>query len=114
MPIKRWFLLFAMFSIAGLSVLGLPGNGYAEQSRLGAGSPSASIKGTWRSAKETLTFNADGTAIFRGKRYYYAVSSGGTIQLTGKHGSLTLPYQLAGGKLTLTVDGKRTVYTRRR
>ena len=114
MSTKRWFLLFAMLSFAGLSVFGLPGNGYAEQSRAGAGGPSASIKGTWRSAKETLTFNANGTIIYKGKRYYYAVSSGGTIQLTGKHGAVTLPYQLAGGKLTLTVDGKPTVYSRRR
>lgn len=114
MSIKHGFWLLAALSLGGLSAMGLPGNGYAaEQARHMAAKPSAAIKGTWRSAKETLTFNADGTAIYRGKRYYYAVSTGGTIQLTGKHGSATIPYQLAGGKLTLTVDGKSTVYTRK-
>ncbi len=115
MFLKRWLLLFATLLFVGLSVTGLSGICYAaEESRVGAGKPSASIKGTWHSAKETLTFNANGTIIYKGKRYYYAVSSGGTIQLTGKRGSLTIPYQLAAGTLTLTVDGKATVYTRKR
>jgi hypothetical protein len=115
MFIKRWFWLFAALLFTGLSVIGLSGNGYAtEQSRVRSGMPSASIKGTWHSAKETLTFNANGTINYKMKRYYYAVSNGGTIQLTGKSGSLTIPYQLAGGKLTLTVDGRAMVYTRRR
>lgn len=115
MFLKRRFLLLTALVLFGLSVTGLSGKGYAaEQSRARSVQPSALIKGTWHSAKETLTFNANGTIIYKGKRYYYAVSSGGTIQLTGKHGSVTLPYQLAGGKLTLTIDGKSTVYTRRR
>lgn len=115
MLLKRWFWLFATLLFTGLSLTVLPGNGYAaEHSRARSAMPSAAIKGTWRGAKETLTFNANGTVIYRGKRYYYAVSNGGTIQLTGKQGSLTIPYQLAGGKLTLTVDGRATVYTRRR
>ena len=110
----RWLLLLTMLLFFGSSVIGLSGTGYAaERSHAGKGSPSASIRGTWRSAKETLTFNSNGTIVYKGKRYYYAVSSGGTIQLTGKHDSVTLPYQLAGGKLTLTIDGKSTVYTRR-
>ena len=101
--------------LATLLFIGLSGNGYAaEQSRAGSVKPSAAIRGTWHSAKETLTFNANSTIIYKGKRYYYAVSTGGTIQLTGKHGSVTIPYQLAGGKLTLTVDCKATVYTRKR
>ena len=115
MHIKRRFLMLATLLLFGLSVTGLSGKGYAaEQSRVRSGQPSALIKGTWHSAKETLNFNANGTIVYKGKRYYYAVSSGGTIQLTGKRGSLTIPYQLAGGKLTLTVDGKTTVYTRMR
>ncbi len=115
MFLKRRFLLLATLLFFGSSLIGFSGKGYAaEQSRVRSGQPSALIKGTWHSAKETLTFNANGTVIYKGKRYYYAVSSGGTIQLTGKRGSLTIPYQLTGGKLTLTVDGKATVYARRR
>ena len=114
MLMKRRFLLFVTLLVIGLPG-GLPGDGYAVgQTHAMSGNPSALIKGTWYSAKGTLTFNANGTVIYKRKRYYYAVSSGGAIQLTGKHGSLTIPYQLAGGKLTLILDGKPTVYTRRR
>ncbi len=114
MYLKRPFILFAMLLFAGLSVAAAPRTYAAEPSRAGSSKPSEAIKGTWHSAKETLTFNPNGTIIYKGKRYYYAVSTGGTIQLTGKQGSnLTLPYQLVGGKLTLTVNGQPTVYTRR-
>lgn len=112
---KYRYLLLVALVFFGLPVACLSGNVYAaEQSRVGSGNPSKQIKGTWHSAKETLTFKANGTIIYKGKRYYYAVSSGGTIQLTGKHGSLTIPYYFTNGKLTLTVNGKATVYTRRR
>jgi len=115
MFIKYRFLLFAMLLVFGLSATGMPGNSYAaEQPRAGSGKPSAAIIGTWHSAMGSLTFNANGTTIYKGKRYYYAVSSGGTIQLTRTHENLTIPFQLAGGKLTLTIDGKATVYTRKR
>ena len=113
MLLKRWFWLFATLLFTGLSL-----TVYLKRVRRRTfrASPLCHrrYKGTWRGAKETLTFNANGTVIYRGKRYYYAVSNGGTIQLTGKQGSSTIPYQLAGGNLTLTVDGRATVYTRRR
>lgn len=73
-----------------------------------------SLRGTWYSEKGTLTFRDNGTINYKGRRYYYAVSNGGMIQLTGRHSSNAIPYQLAGGKLTLTADGKSTVYTRKR
>lgn len=114
MILKRGLLLFVALLFAGAS-FGLSGNSYAaDHSRAGAVTPSAAIKGAWHSAKGSLTFNANGTIIYKGKRYYYAVSSGNAIQLSGKHGSLMIPYQLVGGKLILTTDGKATVYTRRR
>jgi hypothetical protein len=95
MLIKRRFLLFVALLITGLPLAGLSGDGHAAgQIRAVSSKPSTLIKGTWRSAKETLTFSANGTIIFRGKKYYYAVSNGGTIQLTGKYNSLTIPYQL--------------------
>jgi hypothetical protein len=75
--------------------------------------PSAAIRGTWYSENGSITFKNNGTINFKGKRYYYAVSNGGLIQLTGKRSSNAIPYQLAGGKLTLTVNGKTTVYTRK-
>ncbi|OFZ67124.1 MAG: hypothetical protein A2V79_11135 [Betaproteobacteria bacterium RBG_16_56_24] len=105
MAFSRWLFLIAM-----LFSLGWSGSGQAATKLT-----SASLTGTWYNAQgKTLTFRASGTIIYHGKRYYYAVSSGGFIQLKGKHGDLTIPFRLAGGKLTLTEDGKTTVYRRRR
>ena len=115
MFINRRILLITMLLHIGFSVAGLSGIGYAAaETRAGSGKPSASIIGTWHSANGSLTFNANSTIMYKGKRYYYAVSSGGLIQLTRKNSSLTIPYQLAGGKLILTTNGKPTVYNRKK
>ncbi len=104
MTFSRWLFLVAM-----LFSLGWSGSIHA------ASKTSASIAGTWYGAQgKTITFRANSTINYHGKKYYYAVSSGGFIQLKGKHGETTIPYQLAGGKLTLTEGGKTTVYRRKR
>jgi hypothetical protein len=104
MTFSRWLLLFAM-----LFSLGWSGNSHA------ASRTSASIVGTWYGANgKTITFKKNGTINYHGKRYYYAVSSGGFIQLKGRHGDLTIPFQFASGKLTLTERGEATVYRRKR
>jgi hypothetical protein len=72
------------------------------------------LRGTWHSAEGTITFRVNGTVKIRGKRYFYAVSNGGMIELSGNHSSNAMPYQLAGDKLTLTINGKTTVYSRKR
>lgn len=76
--------------------------------------PSEAIKGTWYSEGGSLTFSPDGTINYKGKRYYFAVSGAGIIKLEGKQGSRILPYQLYGDKLTITADGKTTVYSRKK
>ncbi len=73
-----------------------------------------SLRGTWYSAEGTITFRVNGTVRIRGKRYFYAVSNGGMIELSGNHSSNAIPYQLAGDKLTLTVNGHTAVYSRKR
>jgi len=73
-----------------------------------------SLRGTWYSAKGTITFRVNGRVRIRGKRYFYAVSNGGMIELSGNHSSNAIPYQLAGDKLTLTINGHTAVYSRRR
>ena len=105
MVLSRWLLLFAMlFSL-----------GWSGASQAATKLTSATIAGTWQNTQgKKLTFRANGTIIYQGKRYYYAVSSGGYIQLKGKHGDLTIPYQFSGGKLSLTEEGKATVYRRKR
>ena len=105
MTFSRWLMLFAM-----LFSLGWSGSGQAATKLT-----SASLAGTWSNTKgKTLTFMANGTINYQGKRYYYAVSNGGIIQLKGRHGERTIPYQLSSGKLTLTEGGVATIYRRKR
>jgi hypothetical protein len=107
---SRSFLLLAV-----LLLIGLPDGGFAAQRPFGmATKTEKSIRGTWYSAEGKLTFKDNGTINYKGKRYYYAVSNGGLIQLSGKHSTIAIPYQFAGGKLTLMIDGNETVYTRHR
>ena len=100
MTYSRWLFLLAMvFS------LGWSGSSHAAN-RL----TSALLAGTWQNEHGTrLTFRKNGTIIYHGKKYYYAVSSGDYIQLKGKRGDLAIPYRYVGGKLTLTENGDATV-----
>jgi hypothetical protein len=106
----RIFLLLAALLLVGLSDASFA----AHRSDGMVTKEERALRGTWYSANGTLTFRDNGTINYKGRRYYYAVSNGGLIQLTGRHSSNAIPYQLAGGKLTLTADGKSTVYTRKR
>jgi len=110
MPFTRWLLLPAVLLLICLSAVSVA----AQRTHEMATREELSLRGTWYSEKETLTFKDNGTIHYKGNRYYYAVSNGGLIQLTGKRSSNAIPYQLSGGKLTLTVHGKSTVYTRTR
>jgi hypothetical protein len=110
MTFPRCSLLFA-----ALLFIGLPGSGFAAERPHGSVSKTGkSLRGTWYSADGTITFKDNGTINYQGKRYFYAVSNGGLIQLSGNHSSNAIPYQLFGGKLTLMENGKATVYTRKR
>ena len=107
---SRCFLL-----LAALLLMGLSHGGFAAERFHGTVTKAEkSLRGAWYSAEGTITFKDNGTINYKGKRYFYAISNGGMIQLSGKHSSNAIPYQLAGGKLTLTVDGKATVYSRQR
>jgi hypothetical protein len=110
MSFSRCFLLLAALLLMGLSEGGFA----AARSHGMVTKAEKSLRGTWYSAEGTITFKDNGTINYKGKRYFYAISNGGMIQLSGKHSSNAIPYQLAGGKLTLTVDGKATVYSRQR
>jgi hypothetical protein len=104
MVFSRFLLLFAMLFSLGWS-----------GSSIAASNTSASLVGTWYSANgKSITFKRNSTVTYHGKRYYYAVSSGGFIQLKGKHGDKTIPFLLSKGKLTLTEGGEATVYRRKR
>jgi len=105
MTLSRWMFLFAMFFSLGWS------GGSQAATKL----TSASLAGTWQNEHgKKLTFRKNGTIIYQGKRYYYAVSSAGYIQLKGSHGDLTIPYKFVSGKLTLIEGGESSVYKRKR
>jgi hypothetical protein len=110
MSFFRCFMLLAALLLVGIS----DGSFAAQRSGGMVTKEEKALRGTWYSAKGTLTFKDNGTINYKGRRYYYAVSNGGLIQLTGRHSSNAIPYELAGGKLTLTADGRTTVYTRKR
>jgi hypothetical protein len=93
----------------------LPDVGFAAERSYGAVTKAErSLRGAWYSASGSITFRNNGTVRYKGIRYFYAVSNGGIIQLSGNNRVNAIPYQLAGGKLTLIENGKVTVYTRHR
>ncbi len=105
MSYSRWLIMLEI-------ILSLAWSG---NSHSGPNPPSKSIAGTWYNSKgSAMTFKADGTINYHGKRYYYAVSNGGIIQLKGRQGEMTIPYQLSKGKLTLTEGGQATIYRRKK
>ena len=106
---SRYILLLAAF------LLGLSSVSFAAERFHGTVTKTErSLRGTWYSAERSITFKNNGTLHYKGKRYFYAITNGGLIQLSGKHNSIAIPYQLSGGKLTLLVDGEERVYTRKR
>jgi len=110
MSFSRCLLLLSV-----LLLTGLPTGGFAAERSHGMVTKAEnSLRGTWYSAEGAITFRSNGTVKFKGKRYFYAVSNGGMIQLSGNNSSNAITYQLAGDQLTLTADGKSTVYSRKR
>jgi hypothetical protein len=107
---SRWVLV-----LAAVLLLSLADGGFAaERSHGMVTKAERSLRGTWYSATGAITFRTNGTVHYKGQRYFYAVSNGGIIQLSGKHSVNAISYQLYGDKLTLMENGKVTVYTRKR
>ena len=109
------YFLRCLLLLAGLSLLGLPEDGFAAgHSRGMVTKAERSLRGTWYGAAGSITFKDNGTLRYKGKSYFYAVSNGGMIQLSGKNSVRAIPYQLYGDKLTLMENGKAVVYSRKR
>ena len=64
---------------------------------------SGSIVGSWRNATGSARFNADGTGMVDGQpgRYEVRVNQ---LTLIGADGRITLPFEVSGDTLTLTVN----------
>ena len=110
MSFPRCIVLLTTLLLLGLSNVGFA----AERFHGTVTKTERALRGTWYSAEGSITFKNNGTLHYKGKRYFYAITNGGLIQLSGKHSSIAIPYQLSGGKLTLLVDGEERVYTRKR
>ncbi len=101
--------------LTALLLTGLPAGGIAaERSHGMVTKAESSLRGSWYSAEGPVIFRSNGTVRFRRKRYFYAVSNGGMTQLSGNSSSNAIYYQLAGDQITLTMDGRSTVYSRKR
>lgn len=69
------------------------------------------LLGTWTSAEGDVTFKANNTIIYKGKRHLCAIAQG-TIQISKKKVSKILPYRFLDGKLLITDGGSVTTYTK--
>ena len=76
-----------------------------------APSPQATIVGMWRNATGYARFNADGTGEIDGEPGRWLVS-GNQLTLSGRQGTMTVPFVLRGDTLTLTVNGIPVSMTR--
>lgn len=71
----------------------------------------AKLLGTWRSAEGEVTFNANGTLVYKGKKDFCAIAQG-TIQISKRHTSVILPYRFVNDNLLITDGGTVTTYQR--
>jgi len=70
-----------------------------------------SIVGSWRNATGSARFNADGTGVVDGTPGRYEIR-GNQLTLIGAQGQATLPFEVRGEVLTLTVNGAAVTLNR--
>jgi hypothetical protein len=70
-----------------------------------------SIVGSWRNASGSARFNADGTGVVNGEAGTYKIH-GDQLTLIGAQGRITLPFQVRGDTLTVTVNGAAVALNR--
>jgi|GEM_PF-2250891 len=71
----------------------------------------AKLLGTWTSAEGEVTFNTNGSLIYKGKKDYCAIAQG-TIQISNRHTTVILPYRFVNDNLLITDSGTVTTYKR--
>jgi hypothetical protein len=67
--------------------------------------PCSTLAGTWRGPDGPVVFGENGSAAIGGVNYRYSADAS-AITLTGGAGVVHVPYQLAGGVLTMLMNGK--------
>ena len=70
-----------------------------------------SIVGSWRNATGSARFNADGTGVVDGTPGRYEIR-GNQLTLIGAQGQATVPFEVRGDVLTLTVNGAAVTLNR--
>lgn len=97
-------LLLAPFSVTELASA-------SEQAPMVLNRHLAKLLGTWTSDDGDVTFNANGTLIYKGKKDYCAIAQG-TIQISKRHSSVILPYRFVNDNLLITDSGTVATYKR--
>lgn len=106
-------LLRVMLMLAALGLAGFAVNSSAEteQPVTVLNKHLVKLLGTWTGAEGEVTFNANGTIVYKGQKNYCAIAQG-TIQISKKKTSTILPYRFLEGKLLISDGGSVSTYTR--
>jgi hypothetical protein len=67
--------------------------------------------GVWESDEATVEIRKDGTLTINGEKYRYKIKDK-IITVSDDEGSMDIPFQVSGNRMTVTVEGRRIVYTR--
>jgi len=104
-------ILSALFTIA-LAVLVFANASYAQtekgQNQKTTENP---LIGTWESDEATVEIRKNGTLTINGGKYRYKIKDK-VLTVSNDEGSLDIPYQVSGNRLTVVFEGRRIVYTR--
>lgn len=71
-----------------------------------------SVVGRWQSPDSEVVINSDGTLTIDGTPFRYSIS-GKVFTLIGSDGTLPMPFELIGDRLTVTINGAPVVLQRR-
>jgi len=112
-----FFRPFAVFAgVCVSAALSMPASALQAQTRSSTpadapGKPATGLAGTWQSANTLVEITTDGTLLVGEVLYRYTVQ-GDTLTLIGVDGSVPVPFQLNGDRLTVSLNGQITVMQR--
>lgn len=104
-------LMFLLMTLAFVTPLASAENARKPVGKETSAGQKETLIGVWHGEDGTTTFNADGSLISNGQKYFYTAKDG-VITLIREDGAVTIPYQLSGGKLVVIMDGVATTLTR--
>lgn len=69
------------------------------------------LLGTWQSEEDAVTFYANRTCVYKGKKYICAIADG-AIQIKKRKAVVVFPYRFQSGQLLISDHNIVTAYTR--